>query len=173
MRLVKLGLFIAALLLVFGTLTYALQDDSSQNNTALLNQSVPSFTLTALKQSDLQLDQNVFHRKGYSLLNVWASWCGVCKQEHSFLLELKNRGIDIVGLNYRDVRKDALDILENDGDPYQEVIFDPNGNLALDLGVIGTPETFLVNKDGIIIKRISGVLDNNVWDENFASYFGS
>jgi len=172
MRLVKISLFLTLLIIVFGALTYALNDDSAEQNTAMLNKPVPAFSLASLSDNNKIIDQQSLAGNGYKLLNVWASWCGVCKLEHDYLLQLAGNGVDIIGLNYRDNRKDALKVLNKDGNPYSEVLFDPDGNLALDLGVIGTPETFLIDNDGVIVKRISGVLDQQVWDSTFAGFFG-
>ncbi|CAV19110.1 DsbE family thiol:disulfide interchange protein [Vibrio atlanticus] len=107
----------------------------------------------------------------YQLVNVWASWCGICKTEHAFLLELQKKGIPIVGLNYRDNPGAALNVLSNDGNPYATVISDPQGKLALELGVIGTPETYLVDAEGQIVKKLLGVINESVWRKELAHYF--
>ncbi|MEZ8288687.1 DsbE family thiol:disulfide interchange protein [Vibrio sp. 10N.237.312.B06] len=107
----------------------------------------------------------------YQLVNVWASWCGICKTEHAFLLELQKKGIPIVGLNYRDNPGAALNVLSNDGNPYSTVISDPQGKLALELGVIGTPETYLVDAEGQIVKKLLGVINESVWRKELAHYF--
>ncbi|MFA0013066.1 DsbE family thiol:disulfide interchange protein [Vibrio lentus] len=107
----------------------------------------------------------------YQLVNVWASWCGICKTEHAFLLELQKKGVPIVGLNYRDNPGAALNVLSSDGNPYSKVISDPQGKLALELGVIGTPETYLVDADGQIVKKLLGVLNESIWQEQLAVYF--
>ncbi|MFA0464895.1 DsbE family thiol:disulfide interchange protein, partial [Vibrio sp. 10N.261.45.F1] len=107
----------------------------------------------------------------YQLVNVWASWCGICKTEHAFLLELQKEGIPIVGLNYRDNPGAALNVLSNDGNPYATVISDPQGKLALELGVIGTPETYLVDAEGQIVKKLLGVINESVWRKELAHYF--
>ncbi|PML53683.1 DsbE family thiol:disulfide interchange protein [Vibrio lentus] len=107
----------------------------------------------------------------YQLVNVWASWCGICKTEHAFLLERQKEGIPIVGLNYRDNPGAALNVLSNDGNPYSTVISDPQGKLALELGVIGTPETYLVDAEGQIVKKLLGVINESVWRKELAHYF--
>ncbi|OBT27882.1 thiol:disulfide interchange protein [Vibrio tasmaniensis] len=107
----------------------------------------------------------------YQMVNVWASWCGICKTEHAFLLELQKEGIPIVGLNYRDNPGAALNVLSNDGNPYSTVISDPQGKLALELGVIGTPETYLVDAEGQIVKKLLGVINESVWRKELAHYF--
>ncbi|MFT5351396.1 MAG: cytochrome c biogenesis protein CcmG/thiol:disulfide interchange protein DsbE, partial [Gammaproteobacteria bacterium] len=85
------------------------------------------------------------------LLNVWASWCVSCRYEHPILLAYASRGeVDVYGLNYKDTRKDALQWLEQYGDPYKISAFDPLGRTGIDFGVYGVPETYVLDKDGII-----------------------
>ena len=107
----------------------------------------------------------------YQLVNVWASWCGVCKKEHSVLLQLANDNIPIIGLNYRDKATAAIRELQTAGNPYRKVISDSNGELALDLGVIGTPETYLVDQQGKVIKKLVGAMTQEIWQQEFADYF--
>jgi cytochrome c biogenesis protein CcmG/thiol:disulfide interchange protein DsbE len=102
------------------------------------------------------------------LLNVWASWCATCMAEHNFLLELSKRPeINLYGLNYRDNREKAIKILTERSNPFEKVIFDPQGKLALELGVYGTPETYLIDEQGIIRFRYAGQLDEERWQTVF------
>ncbi len=107
----------------------------------------------------------------YQLVNVWASWCGICRSEHEFLHTLESRGVPIIGLNYRDTRFAANNYLGELGNPYQQTLFDPKGMLSIDLGVVGTPETYLVTHDGKIVYKHLGVLNEKVWQRYFAKYF--
>lgn len=165
----KITLLLPSLIvaLVVILLMMALNNKGNINATNLQPKPFPAFTLTDLK-SEYPISEKVFYQQPVTLLNVWASWCVVCKQEHPFLLELASQGIHIVGLNYRDDRQTALSQLHKRGDPYQAVIFDPQGNLALDLGVIGTPESYLITQQGIIISRFNGPLTQKVWSDIFA-----
>ena len=106
-----------------------------------------------------------------ALVNVWATWCIACRVEHPFLMKLKeNSTIKIYGLNYKDDRIKALDLLERDGNPFEFSIYDFEGRLAIDLGVYGAPETFFIDKEGIVRERHVGVVDEKVWQEKFAQY---
>ncbi|MCM5510867.1 MULTISPECIES: DsbE family thiol:disulfide interchange protein [unclassified Vibrio] len=107
----------------------------------------------------------------YQLVNVWASWCSICRAEHDFLNQLSEQGIAVIGLNYRDQAKAANQYLAQLGDPYQTVIYDPQGELSIDLGVVGTPETYLINQAGEIVYKHSGLLNPNIWKEQFARFF--
>ncbi|WP_367986958.1 DsbE family thiol:disulfide interchange protein [Vibrio sp. NTOU-M3] len=130
----------------------------------------PAFSASSLNEPDLALSTQIFQQP-YQLVNVWASWCGVCKREHDYLMQLSQSGVPIIGLNYRDKRMAASSYLSAQGNPYQQVIYDPKGLVALDLGVVGTPETYLVDQQGKIVLKFSGLLKPSVWQSSFAAYF--
>ncbi|MDH5928084.1 DsbE family thiol:disulfide interchange protein [Vibrio lentus] len=181
-----IALFSVAVALVVA-FSYAL--DSKQQTTSVSEQkrAFPEFTAAKLVTDELfdsealsseilsyetaKLTLADITQHPYQLVNVWASWCGICKTEHAFLLELQKEGIPIVGLNYRDNPGAALNVLSNDGNPYATVISDPQGKLALELGVIGTPETYLVDAEGQIVKKLLGVINESVWRKELAHYF--
>ena len=103
------------------------------------------------------------------LLNVWASWCITCRVEHPFLMNLKKQGIPILGLNYKDERQDAISWLNKYGNPYKENIHDYKGTLALDLGVTGAPETFLII-NGKVVAHYQGEVNEVIWNEVFVPF---
>ncbi len=86
-------------------------------------------------------------------------------------MSLKQQGIDVIGLNYRDNKQEALGYLESEGNPYSKVIYDPDGIVSIDFGVIGTPETYLINPNGEIMIKFRGKLDQKQWNKHFATYF--
>lgn len=93
------------------------------------------------------------------ILSVWASWCTACREEHPRLLELaRGTGVPLVGLNYRDGTREAGAWLRQLGDPYREVALDASGRVGHDLGVRGVPETFVIDRDGVVRLRHSGAL---------------
>ena len=100
------------------------------------------------------------------LLNVWASWCITCRVEHPYLMKLKRQGIPILGLNYKDEKEDAIEWLNKYGNPYEDNIYDYKGSLALDLGVTGAPETFLII-NGQVVVHYQGEVNEMVWNEVF------
>lgn len=165
----KLAVLILAVL-VFSSVMLVSLNESNQADSSIVAQ-FPSFQLEALGEPDKSLSEQVLKREGYQLVNVWASWCGICASEHPKLVTLANQGVPIIGLNYRDSEKGALKYLAQHSNPYQEVIYDPQGRLAIDLGVIGTPETYLVDGQGNIVKKFSGKLTDKAWRKHFASYF--
>lgn len=99
----------------------------------------------------------------YIIVNIFASWCSVCRYEHETLNEIATAGIPIVGVNWRDDRQRARDLLSNLGNPYRQVIFDKHGELVIALGVTGAPESFLIDPEGRIIHHHVGPLDGTVF----------
>jgi cytochrome c biogenesis protein CcmG/thiol:disulfide interchange protein DsbE len=124
-----------------------------------LGKRLPSWQLPTLGQKDTGLPKQVI------LLNVWASWCEACLAEQALLMELSAQKVPIYGINYKDKSKDAKHWLALWGNPYLLVWQDKLGKLGMDLGVYGAPETFLIDKQGIIRYRHVGVLTSQVWVE--------
>ena len=124
---------------------------------------VPKFQLENLENTKLIDNDEI---KGSFILNVWASWCITCRVEHPFLMNLKNQGIKIIGLNYKDERSDAIQWLDKYGNPYEITVHDLKGSLALDLGVTGAPETFLVS-NGKVVAHYQGEVNDAVWSNVF------
>lgn len=104
------------------------------------------------------------------LLNVWASWCAPCLQEHPVLVELaKRKTIRIVGINYKDRPEDARAWLARHGNPFAEIVADREGRTAIDFGVYGAPETFFIDADGLVQYRHVGAMTPEVWEREFLS----
>ena len=149
-------------LLVFAALSAFLYAglflDKSLLPSPLLDEEVPRFSLATVDRPEQQLDESVFPGK-VSLLNVWASWCRSCVQEHPVLMRLSEEyGIPIYGLNYKDRRPKAKEWLERLGNPYLLNFFDEKGLVAIDWGVYGVPETFLIDASGRIRYKHVGAL---------------
>jgi cytochrome c biogenesis protein CcmG/thiol:disulfide interchange protein DsbE len=150
-----------------------LQLDPRELPSALLDKPLPAFALPDLLNPQQWVTHSDF-AGSYSLLNVWASWCYACRVEHPWLMQLAGEGqIPIYGLNYKDEPEDALAWLQQWGNPYRRVAADLAGKLAIDLGVYGAPETFLIDADGIIRYRHVGVLTQEVWQSEFLPRMGS
>ena len=160
-------LFAFALLAVL--LFRGLSLDPTALPSALLDKPFPAFALPTLR-SDTPLSRDDII-KGPALVNVWATWCYSCRVEHPFLVELADRGIPIVGLNYKDEPTKARQWLIDLGNPYSENISDTEGVLGLDLGVYGAPETYVVDASGNVRYRHVGVLDSSVWEGELSRFF--
>ncbi len=127
-----------------------------------IGKSLPTFTLPQLDNPDISFDSSQLKGK-VVLLNVWASWCSACVEEQVFLMQLAREGIAIYGLNYKDNNQDALNWLKQWGNPYKNIVSDFQGKVAIDLGVYGAPETFIIDKKGIIRYRHAGIMNQALW----------
>jgi cytochrome c biogenesis protein CcmG/thiol:disulfide interchange protein DsbE len=102
-----------------------------------------------------------------TLVNFWASWCPPCRAEHPRLLSMAEEGIPILGINFKDKAEHATKYLEDDGDPFVAVGFDPQGRTAIDWGVTAPPETFIVSGDGTVLFRYAGPLVGSDYEQRF------
>ena len=151
---------------IFISMLYVgLSHNSRLVQSPLIDKKLPEFSLPVL-QSDISADISVFPDDIF-LLNIWASWCITCQIEHPYLMSLNKRGIPVIGINYKDERDDAINWLSKFGNPYQLIIHDNKGSLALDMGVTGAPETFLVN-NGKIVAHYQGEINASIWNKVFA-----
>lgn len=143
-----------AVLIIFGGLVAVLGVGLTLNPrevpSPLINKPAPAFKLPELKHPDKTISKQDMLGKVW-LLNVWASWCVSCREEHSTVLALARSGIvPIIGLNYKDERADGLAYLARLGDPYQVIGYDHNGRVGINFGVYGVPETYVIDKTGVI-----------------------
>ena len=152
--LLPLGIFIV--LVVF--LAIGLNRDPREVPSPLVGKPAPAFALPQLHKPEAQFSPKDLQGKVW-LLNVWASWCVSCRQEHPLLVELAKSGlVPIYGLNYKDKQEDALRWLKQFGDPYALSIVDAEGRVGIDYGVYGVPETYVIDKAGVIrFKQIGPV----------------
>ena len=132
----------------------------------LICKEAPNFTLPDLIEPSRQVARQSLGGR-MALLNVWATWCIECRHEHEFLLELARSGFPIYGLNWKDDRALALTWLEDLGNPYVASAFDYVGDVAIDYGVYGAPETFLIGPDLTILEKHLGPLTPQVWADKF------
>lgn len=105
------------------------------------------------------------------LLNIWAPWCVSCREEHGMLMELKSRGVPIVGLNWKDKAREAAGLLAGLGSPYLIAVDDLDGRVGIDYGVTGTPETFVIDKAGVIRYKQIGPISDEVWQKKLQPLF--
>jgi len=116
---------------------------------------VPSVSVELFNSGKIINTLEIFNSNKFYLLNIWSSWCVPCKQEHPILMELsQNNDLEIIGINYKDTKKNANDFLKEFGNPYDNIIFDNKGTNAIEWGAYGVPESFLINNNKIIKKYI-------------------
>ena len=141
---------LAIFLLLVGFLARGLWLDPREVPSPLVGKPAPAFQLPILHQPDKRFVPADMRGKVW-LLNVWASWCVSCREEHPVLLDLSKRGeLPILGLNYKDKGDDATAWLKQFGNPYQLSAVDADGRIGIDYGVYGVPETYLIDADGVI-----------------------
>ena len=151
---IPFGLFV----IVVAFLAIGLERDPRLVPSPLIGKPLPAFELGDLANPDTVLTRSDLDGQIY-LLNVWASWCAACRDEHPLLVELARQGtLPLIGINYKDEIDAARQWLVERGDPYRLSLFDQAGQFGLDLGVYGVPETFLVDADGTIRYKHIGPL---------------
>lgn len=149
-RFLPLGIFV----LLVGLFAYGLTLDPRRVPSPLIGKPVPVFELPLLNKNGT-LSSTDF--KGtISLFNAWASWCVACRAEHEVITQLSRGGLKVYGLNYKDKKEDAMDWLSRLGDPYVVNAVDIDGRVGIEWGVYGTPESFLIDHQGIIRHKVIG-----------------
>jgi len=157
---------IAVFLALIVLLALGLRLNPREVPSPLIGKPAPHFELPVLQQPDKTFSEKDLQGKVW-ILNVWASWCVACRDEHPVLVEFSKSGAaPIYGLNYKDQRDDALGWLKRFGDPYWLSAFDLDGRIGIDYGVYGVPETYVIDKRGVIrYKRIGPVTGELVRDK--------
>lgn len=159
---IKLFLPLIIFIVLAGFLWVSLGKDPRDLPSVLVDKPLPTFELPNLLESGKNVKSGDLIGQPF-LLNVWATWCFACLQEHPFLLKLSQQGVKIVGVDYKDEPEKGRGWLEKYHNPYSIVISDEAGRLGLDLGVYGAPETFVVGSDGRIKLRHAGVVTEEIW----------
>jgi len=156
-----------AFALLIAIFAKGLQEDPSEITSPLIGKPAPAFSLESLGDPAWKVGSSDFAGQPW-LLNVWATWCTGCREEHETLLAIaKENRVPVMGLNWRDDRALALRWLAQLGNPYVSVAYDPEGQIAIDYGVYGAPETFLIGADGRVLRKRVGPMTQEIWSEEF------
>ena len=138
--------------------------DPKKIQSPLIGKKFPQFELPDLFSNTSLSNSSFLDKK--TIVNVWASWCLECEREHSYLIQLsKNKDIDMIGINYKDESSEAMGWLSMRGNPYRIIIKDSIGDLSLDLGVYGVPETYILDKNQVIQYKHIGPINNQIIQE--------
>ena len=161
---------ISITLILFFVITFVILFKSLKNSnlyTPSLNQEkeVPSFELKSFEDKTKIISEKNFKTNQYYLINIWASWCIPCRDEHKFLMELKkDKKIELIGFNYKDNFKNATNFLKDLGNPYNIIASDNDGVASINWGAYGVPESFLIHENKIIKKFIGPINNGDLLD---------
>lgn len=164
LRYIILIVAFVALMVMF---SIGLRKDPSALPSPFIDKAAPAFELPVLTDPQKTVSRDDLLGKK-TLVNVWATWCVGCREEHAYLMQLAQSGaIPIYGINWRDNRDDALRWLQQYGNPYVVSGFDADASVGIDWGVYGAPETFLVDEKGIVLHKHLGPLNAAIWRRDF------
>jgi cytochrome c biogenesis protein CcmG/thiol:disulfide interchange protein DsbE len=150
---IPLAIFLALAAVFF----FRIGGDHSVVPSALIGKAAPQLVLPALEGANTPAIDPATYKGNVTIVNVWASWCAPCRTEHPFLVRLmKDSRIRVVGINYKDQQANALRFLLQLGNPFHAIVVDAAGRAAIEWGVYGVPETFLVGRDGTIRYKLVG-----------------
>jgi cytochrome c biogenesis protein CcmG/thiol:disulfide interchange protein DsbE len=151
------------LLIIFALFLKVLNSNKVYQPNHMIGKKISEFVLEDLFEKKIKINSKELTDKDFVVINIWASWCIPCRVEHPLLMNLKkNNQINIIGINYKDERMNAKNFLKSYGNPYQLVGVDSNGEVAIQLGAYGVPETYVLNKGKIIFKNIGPINEDVV-----------
>ncbi len=158
---------LAAFVVVLIGLAFSLANDPHKMPSTLIDKATPTFALASLDDSQSGLSSEDL-KGGPSLLNVFASWCPVCREEHPMLMRLARRkDLKLVGIDWKDTRQKGRRWLAEHENPYDRIGFDESGRVGVDFGVTGVPETFVIDRDGRVRYRHAGAVTEEAWRDVF------
>ena len=160
MRKIILSLTIVLISLIILILFLGLKTKKIYDTKDIIGKPISKLELKILNENN-NFNTADLRKNNFTLINFWASWCAPCKKEHKHLISLKKKNIKILGINFKDKTSNANEFLKKLGNPYYLIASDQEGKTSVSFGVYGIPETILVNKDLIIVKKYIGPLDKN------------
>ena len=156
-------LLISILIIIFIIFYRGLQNNNIYTPETNIINEVPSFSEELLFSNKIVNSSEIFNPNKFYLLNIWSSWCVPCRQEHPILMDLdKNKQIIVIGINYKDTKKNAIEFLEKFGNPYEKIFFDKEGVQSIEWGAYGVPESFIIYKNKILKKYIGPINQQSI-----------
>ena len=154
------------LIFIFLIFYYGLKEKNLYTPEDIVIKRFPNLFLNDFHSYNETSLDNILIDSNYYLINIWASWCLPCREEHPYLVQLKkNSLIKIIGINYKDKKDNALKFLDKFENPYNHILSDTNGTASIEIGAYGVPESFVLNKKKEIIKKIIGPIDKKKFNE--------
>lgn len=171
--LLPLGVFALLVIVLAVGIANAPKNGSKEIISPLLGKAAPQFRLPQLADTTAQLE-NTALLGGWHLVNVWGTWCPECRVEHDVLLQIKGEGrVPIIGIDWKDDDSAAMAWLSQLGNPYETVATDRDGRVAIDWGVYGAPESFLVSPQGIVVEKLIGAMTMEIWNNRFLPHLAA
>ena len=164
----KFSLFVIVIFLSFCFVIFYKGLNNSNTYAPKINgeKNIPTFEAKGFKSNTYYSAKKIFEEDIFYIVNIWASWCVPCKIEHPLLMKLsKDQSVKLIGINYRDNLNNAKNFINEFGNPYSQILIDPDGTLAIEFGAYGVPETFIINKNKKIIRKFIGPINKKIVEE--------
>jgi len=162
-NIIKLSI-ILLIIFIIGVFFIGLNKNSIYDTKDLVGQKITKIQLDHLTDKRIITDDDL-KKNDFTLINFWASWCAPCRDEHPILLKLSNEeNLKLLGVNFKDKKNNAIEFLNKLGDPYDDLTKDELGKHSINFGIYGIPESILIDKDLIIIKKFIGPISKNDYD---------
>ena len=159
-KIIKLST-ILLIIFIIGVFFSSLNKNSIYDTKNLVGQKITNIKLNHFSKNKIITEEDL-KKNNFTLINFWASWCKPCRDEHAMLLRLNNeKNLKLLGINFKDKKNNALEFLNNLGDPYDDLARDESGKNSVNFGIYGIPESILVNSDLIIIKKFIGPISED------------
>ena len=158
-KIIKL-LILLIIIFMISVFFISLNKGTIYNTKGLEGQTISNIKLDHFSENKIITDAE-FKKNSFTLINFWASWCGPCRLEHPYLLNLNNeKNLNIIGVNFKDKKNSALEFLNELGNPYDVIVKDERGKQSVNFGIYGIPESVLINENLMIIKKFIGPISN-------------
>ena len=159
-KIIKLSI-ILLIIFIIGVFFIGLNKNSIYDTKNLVGQKITEIKLEHFSDNRIITAEDL-RKNNFTLINFWASWCGPCRVEHPILLKLnEEKNLELLGVNFKDKKNNALEFLKDLGDPYDDLARDELGKHSINFGIYGIPESILINKDLVIIKKFIGPISKN------------
>ena len=164
----KVSIFLVIIFLGFCFVVFykGLNNPNTYSPKIMDKKNIPIFEAKDFNSSSYLNSEKIFEEDTFYIVNVWASWCVPCRTEHPILMKLsKNQSVKLIGLNYKDNLNNAKKFINEFGNPYSQIIIDNDGTLSIEFGAYGVPETFIIDKNKMIIRKFIGPINQEILEQ--------